>query len=108
MRTKAGRPAVRHSSGATKCKIRISHDRYQEIFKFENGYGASVITGNGTYGGDRGLYELAVIKFGEDYDWDWRITYDTPITEDVVGFLTSKDVEDLLVQIEALQTVFIA
>jgi len=52
---------------------------YQEIHKFENGYGASVVMGNGTYGGDRGLYELAVIKFGEDDD-DWEIIYNTPIT----------------------------
>jgi hypothetical protein len=80
---------------------------YQEIHSFKNGYGASVVMGDHTYGGDQGLYELAVIKFGEDDD-DWEIAYDTPITGDVVGFLTYKDVEALLVQIEALPMEFIA
>lgn len=28
--------------------------------KFDNGYGASVVKGPHTYGGDQGLYELAV------------------------------------------------
>jgi len=80
---------------------------YQEIHRFKNGYGASVVMGDHTYGGDRDLYELAVIRFGEDDD-DWEIAYDTPITEDVVGFLTREDVKNLLVQIESLPMEFIA
>jgi hypothetical protein len=83
------------------------HHGYQEIHRFENDYGASVVIGNQTYGGDQGLYELAVIKFGEGDD-DWKIVYDTPITGDVVGFLTYKDVEALLLKIESLPMEFIA
>jgi hypothetical protein len=63
-------------------------------FKFDNGYGASVI--NDGYGGERGLYELAVL------DRDGALTYDTPITRDVLGFLTADEVGDALAQIEAL------
>jgi malate synthase len=53
---------------------------YQALFKFDNGYGASVIHGARTYG-----VELAVALF--DDQGDWRITYDTPITDDVIGWI---------------------
>ena len=74
----------------------------QTVHKFDNGYGASVISGGTyTYGGDEGLKELAVIKF---YDGDkWHLCYETEITDDVLGYLTDEDVSDLLVQIEALE-----
>jgi hypothetical protein len=64
--------------------------------KFDNGYGASVVTGPHTYGGDRGLYELAVLGS------DGRLTYDTPVTDDVEGYLTEEDVTKLLTQIQNL------
>ena len=53
-----------------------------------------------SYGGDEGLFELAVVKFNA-LD-KWHLTYDTPITGDVIGYLTPAEVEDLLAQIEAL------
>lgn len=62
---------------------------------FGNGYGASVIRGPYSYGGDQGLYELAVMRAG-------RLCYDTPITDDVEGHLTPDDVTGLLAKIEAL------
>lgn len=67
----------------------------QYIFEFENGYGASVVRFSGSYGGDKGLYELAVLHNGE-------ICYDTPITNDVVGYLTDDAVEKLLEDIKNL------
>lgn len=63
-------------------------------FKFDNGYGASVIDDG--YGGDRGLFELAVL------DSSGHLTYETPITSDVLGFLTADDVAAALDQIAAL------
>jgi len=66
----------------------------QSKFKFANGYGASVI--NDGYGGDRGLYELGVLGPDEN------LTYQTPITDDVLGYLTPEGVADALDQIEAL------
>lgn len=63
--------------------------------EFPNGYGASVIRGPYSYGGDEGLYELAVLKGG-------RVCYDTEITEDVLGHLTEADVTRLLGMIESL------
>ena len=70
------------------------------MHKFSNGFGASVVCHEYSYGGDEGLFELAVIEF--DGDNKWYLTYDTPITGDVIGHLTPDEVEDLLAQIEAL------
>ena len=63
---------------------------------FDNGYGASVIKSPYSYGGNQDLYELAVIK-------DNAICYDTPITDDVIGYLTEDDVTKYLGQIQELK-----
>jgi hypothetical protein len=62
---------------------------------FDNGYGASVVKSPYSYGGNQGLYELAIIK-------DDAICYDTPITDDVLGYLTEDDVTKYLGQIQEL------
>ena len=62
---------------------------------FENGYGASVVRHNFSYGGKDGLYELAVTK-------DDDLCYDTPVTNDVEGYLSPDDVTELLKQIQSL------
>ena len=49
-----------------------------------------------SFGGDRGLFELAVLK-------DGNICYSTPITNDVIGNLTADEVTKYLRQIEKLQ-----
>ena len=72
----------------------------QAIVKFENNYGASVVRHMGSYGNKSGLYELAITKYNEDGDWD--ICYDTPITDDVLGYLTEDDVTNYLTKIEQL------
>ena len=68
----------------------------QCIIQFPNGYAASIVQGPYTYGGDKGLYELAV--FGKD----GQITYDTPITNDVLGYLSEGQVEKTLLDIQNL------
>ena len=68
----------------------------QAIIQFENGYGASVVCTPHTYGGDRGLYELAVLGT------DGHLTYDTPITSDVIGYLRDIDVTDVMEKIQQL------
>lgn len=62
---------------------------------FPNGYTASVVRGDNTYGGSQGLYELAVIH-------DGKIVYDTPVTSDVLGYLTEGDVTERLNEISNL------
>lgn len=71
------------------------NDGVQLIYKFPNGYGASVIKGPYTYGGDEDLWELAVFK-------DRHLCYDTEITNDVIGYLNDDAVNSLLERIEAL------
>ena len=68
----------------------------QARIQFDNGYGASVVKTPYTYGGDKGLYELAVL------DSDGRLTYDTPITNDVIGYLRDIDVTDVMEKIQQL------
>lgn len=73
------------------------HNREQWWFKFDNGYGASVITGELACGNNAKPYELAVLHHDE-------LCYDTPITDDVIGYLTSDEVFDLLDKIEQLES----
>jgi hypothetical protein len=70
---------------------------HQWRFDFPNGYGASVVCGPYTYGGPEGLWELAVVNHSGN-----NLLYDTPITDDVVGYLTEDEVSDLLGKIAAL------
>lgn len=46
--------------------------------------------------------ELGVIRFGTD-DELWRLTYDTEITDDVIGFITDERVRELLGRIKDLE-----
>jgi hypothetical protein len=63
---------------------------------FENGFGASVVKHDFSYGGKRGLYELAVL-------FDNELHYDNPVAMgDVRGFLTEEVVTELLLQIQKL------
>lgn len=64
-------------------------------FDFPNGYTASVVRHSGSYGSDRGLWELAVMHNGD-------LVYDTPITDDVIGHLGESDVDALLDKVAAL------
>ena len=64
-------------------------------FSFPNGYIASVVRRFGSYGYEMKLWELAVMYDGE-------IVYDTPITNDVLGWLSEEDVEKTLKEIKKL------
>ena len=68
----------------------------QYEYSFPNGYGASVIKTTYSYGGEAGLWELAVLYQDE-------LCYTSGITDDVIGHLTSKDVKSLLERIYAIE-----
>jgi len=70
------------------------------VFKFQNEYGASVIKGQYTYGGPVGLYEVAVLRWNDEFNYE--IDYSTPITDDVIGYLTTEEVVELLYKIQTL------
>jgi hypothetical protein len=69
---------------------------YYKVFEFDNGYGASVVSHSGSYGGNNGLFEIAVL------DKRGMITYDTPVTNDVEGYLDFADVVAVLDKIKQL------
>ena len=77
----------------------------QRIYRFENGYGASVVRGPWSYGGPDGLFEAAVLRQSDDDDHRWPIDYSTPITNNVIGHLTEEDVQATLARIAALPAV---
>jgi hypothetical protein len=68
----------------------------QKIYKFENGFGASVIKNIFSYGGNMGLWEIAVL------DSNHELTYETDITDNVIGYLTPYEVELVLDAIKSL------
>lgn len=72
---------------------------FQAVYRFRNGYGASVVQHKSSYGGDMGKYELAVARWNSSEDDDWSIYYGTSITNDVLGHLEPKHVHDILNQL---------
>lgn len=78
----------------------------QKLWRFKNEFGASVVKFSigiglgGSYGVEKGLWELAVIKFNGN---EYRIICDTPITDDVIGYLTEEQVESYLKKIRSLK-----
>ena len=67
-------------------------------YHFQNGYGASVIHNEWSYG-----LELAVLEHNNETE-EWNLTYDTKITDDVVGCISGKEeLEKLLNEISQLE-----
>jgi hypothetical protein len=64
-------------------------------FRFPNNYGASVIQNDHSYGGKEGLFELAIL-------YNDNIHYDSPLANDVIGWLSPKDVVSYLLKIKGL------
>jgi len=68
----------------------------QKLYKFPNGFGASVVKHDFSYGGKDGKWELAVL------DQQGELSYDTNITDDVLGHLNDPQVDQILRQIKDL------
>lgn len=84
----------------------------QRIYRFDNNLGASVIQNfigslPVSRGAESGRWELAVLRFtGEGIDPEganWELTYDTPITDDVIGHLDDEEVQAILALIRELK-----
>jgi len=84
--------------------IRYGHAEQHEslggicrVYRFENSrYSASVVSHEFSYGGNDGLWELAVL-------YDNQLCYTTPITDDVIGYLTADEVQKILARIDTLR-----
>ena len=77
----------------------LPHGPMRARVAFPNGYVASVIRGPQTFGGEEGLYEMAVM-------YDGRLDYSTPLTSDVLGGLSEEEVTKYLAQIADLPSKF--
>ena len=71
----------------------------QATIFFDNGHGASIIKTPYGYGGKEGFYGLAVIKANEN---GWDLNFNTPITNNVLGYLTENDLLNYLEKIKKL------
>ena len=87
--------------------LKVTHTKnrpgdIQFIYRFRNGYGASVIQNGTSYGSNGAPWELAVIRFNSAGEHDWDICYTTPITYDVLGHLGVDEVFTYLNQVGEL------
>lgn len=64
------------------------------VVKFDNGFAASCLRG-GPFYTSRGTYEIAVMDEND-------LRYDTPITDDVLGYLSEKKANKALLDISNL------
>ena len=76
------------------------HNGIQKIYRFENGYGASVVQHDFSYGNELDMWELGVLEF--DDNETYHLNYNTLITDDVLGHLSWGQVEELLEKIKGL------
>ena len=89
----------------TEEKPHSTGEGIQKIWRFKNGLGASdvqfkVMGRWASYTSDEAEWELAVIKFkGKGFS----LTYETKITNDVIGHLKADDVVKLLKRIQKLK-----
>jgi hypothetical protein len=75
-------------------------DGLHGLIFFPNGYGLSVVNyksiGIGSYTLGDDDWEVAIIKGNKD---NWEITYDTLITNDVLGYQTKEDINKLILSV---------
>jgi hypothetical protein len=78
----------------------------QAVMFFANGYGVSVVRfksssgGYGSYTDNELEWEVAVLRGSEK---DYSLTYETPITDDVIGHLSDSKVTDIMLKVQALK-----
>lgn len=72
----------------------------QAVELFPNGYGVSVVNFRGSYTNGPDEWELAVLKGTKDR---WSLTYKTPITDDVIGYLKKAGVTRIMKKVQTLK-----
>jgi hypothetical protein len=81
---------------------KLGHDPFnvQWRFKFDNGYGASIIKHWGSFGFEDDKFELGVLLWDDN---NHCLCYDTEVADNVLGHLSNKDVMDTLRKIKDLK-----
>ena len=75
------------------------HSGIQYLEFFPNGYGVSIVNHEFSYKGNSGNWELAVVIGSKD---KFELNYDTPITNDVLGWLSDDDVNEICIKVSEL------
>ena len=73
-----------------------TYETRQTLVLFPNHYGISFVEGGISYG-----LEAAILKYDELND-DWDVCYDTPITDDVIGYMNEEDIIPLCKRVAEL------
>lgn len=74
----------------------------QVMYRFPNGYGASVVNGRILH--NFSFYvELAVVKYSNKDDNKFSLTYDTPITDNIELPDNDEELKDMLIRIKNLK-----
>jgi len=80
----------------------------QAVMFFDNGYGVSVVRfkmshglGYGSYTNNDKEYELAVLYGNES---EFELSYNTPITDDVIGYLSASKVTNIMKRVQNLKS----
>ena len=85
------KPSIQASKAPASYFTPSPFGKFFQVQKFPNGYEASIIHHARSYGANFGLFEAAVRESATG-----KIVYDTPVTSDVLGFLTFREVADML------------
>ena len=70
----------------------LKGNEYGGEIDFDNGYSLSIVSHKSSYGGDKGLFEIMLLRNGQPCSFP-------PITQEgdtVKGFLTKEDVESII------------
>jgi len=79
----------------------MHHTNEQYVWQFENNYGVSAIYGRSTIGSEMGLWECAVIRFYNENN-DFNLDYTTGVLDDIKGYCTEKDINELCTKVNRL------
>lgn len=71
----------------------LGNGKWARLF-LDNGYGISVVSGPYFYCIEGKSFEVAILKNGQ-------ITYDTPLTDDVLGYQTQEDINNIIKELES-------
>ena len=88
-----------------KFKAHLAGNGKQAVLMFPNGFGVSVVRfktefGYGSYTSNESEWELAVLTGDGKSN---KLTYNTPITDDVLGHLTNSDVTNVMKKVQQLK-----
>jgi len=81
-------------------KIHPNHPYFEtaSTMSFDNGFGVSVVTGESAYSSESSPYEIAILH-------NDSLTYDTHITDDVIGHQTESDVTKVMGKVQKLEAI---